>query len=247
MILDLIRHGDPNYAEDSLTDLGKREAEALAAYMASSGLTHLYASSLGRAQETAQAVAGATGLPIRTLPWTRELTGVYYEIEPFGRYAPFALPAEVLYAEVPRPRYEGWETQRYLDDPRIAQRVAEMREGSDALLAAHGYAREDVLYRIAPGSRDHIAVVCHGGLGATWLSHLLNLPMVAAWAGLYVACTSVTTLIMEERGGAYAFPRMICMGDLTHTRLAGMADSYRGLPGISARTEPSALPARPKE
>lgn len=235
MILDLIRHGDPNYAQDCLTDLGRREAKALGDFLASAGLTHLYASSLGRAQETAQAVALTTGLPIQTLPWTRELTGVYYEVEPFGRFAPFVLPAEVLYSEVPRPRYEGWETQRYLDDPGIVERVAEMREGSDALLAAHGYVREGVLYRIAPGSQDHLAVVCHGGLGATWLGHLLNLPMVAAWAGLYVACASVTTLIMEERGGAYAFPRMIRMGDLTHTRLAGLPDSYRGLPGLAKR------------
>lgn len=230
MIIELIRHGAPDYTTDSLTERGVAEAEALGKYMKNQGLTHLYVSPLGRAQQTAAPVAAQTGLQAVTLPWTRELTGVYYEVPPFGRCAPFTLPAEVWYADAPRPVYEGWETQPYLNDPRVLPRIEEMRAGSDALLAAHGYRREGVLYRREnPAKGDHIAVVCHGGLGVTWLSHLLNLPMVAAWAGFYLASASITTIVMEDRGGEFVFPRMIRMGDVSPLRAAGLEDFLHGL------------------
>lgn len=229
MILHIIRHGDPDYANDCLTDLGKRQAQALGAYLSGAGLTHLYASTMGRAQETAQFVSQATNLPVSLLNWTREIAGIQYDVPPYGRHPPFALPAQLLLAQAPC--YEGWETQTYLDDPHLMERVLEIRAGSDALLADHGYIREGFMYQVAPGSRDNIAVVCHGGMGATWLSHLLHLPLAAVWAGMYVACTSVTALVMEERGDGLASVRMIQMGDLTHTRLADLPDTYRGLHG----------------
>ncbi|MEK3864141.1 histidine phosphatase family protein [Paenibacillus sp. FSL H7-0716] len=42
-----IRHGDPDYSIDDLTELGHQEAAALGKRMASSGLDELYASPLG--------------------------------------------------------------------------------------------------------------------------------------------------------------------------------------------------------
>ncbi len=42
-----IRHGDPDYSIDDLTEFGHQEAAALGKRMASSGLDELYASPLG--------------------------------------------------------------------------------------------------------------------------------------------------------------------------------------------------------
>jgi broad specificity phosphatase PhoE len=41
MRLYIIRHGDPDYATDSLTEVGQREAQALAERLANERLTHL--------------------------------------------------------------------------------------------------------------------------------------------------------------------------------------------------------------
>ena len=49
MRIFIIRHGDPDYQTDSLTPRGRREAEALAAYIERLQLTHIYCSPLGRA------------------------------------------------------------------------------------------------------------------------------------------------------------------------------------------------------
>ena len=54
MKLYIIRHGDPDYANDCLTPLGKRQAEALGRRFANTDLDMVFISPLGRAQETAK-------------------------------------------------------------------------------------------------------------------------------------------------------------------------------------------------
>ena len=53
MKLLLIRHGDPDYEKDNLTEVGKREAALLAERIAPMDITEYYVSPLGRAQATA--------------------------------------------------------------------------------------------------------------------------------------------------------------------------------------------------
>ena len=53
MRLMIIRHGDPDYDEDSLTPTGWREAEALSERMKELPVTKFYVSPLGRAKDTA--------------------------------------------------------------------------------------------------------------------------------------------------------------------------------------------------
>ena len=53
MILYVVRHGDPDYELDSLTPLGKLQAEALVKRFTVHGLDRVYTSPLGRAKETA--------------------------------------------------------------------------------------------------------------------------------------------------------------------------------------------------
>lgn len=48
-----IRHGDPDYANDTLTGKGRREAEALAERAEALDMGECYVSPLGRAQATA--------------------------------------------------------------------------------------------------------------------------------------------------------------------------------------------------
>ena len=72
MHLYLIRHADPDYAHDTLTPQGFKEARALARRMAAVGLTHLYSSPLPRALLTAQAVAHLSPVPIVQQGWLVE-------------------------------------------------------------------------------------------------------------------------------------------------------------------------------
>ena len=50
----IIRHGDPDYSIDSLTEKGHREAAMLAERIAQMDIAAFYVSPLGRAQKTAE-------------------------------------------------------------------------------------------------------------------------------------------------------------------------------------------------
>ena len=233
MRLYIIRHGDPDYKNDSLTSRGKAEAQALPEYLPRLHLTHLYTSPLGRAKSTCAPCAERLGLPVEELPWVRELTGVYYEIEGIGKCAPFVLPGEVLYGISPTPRYHGWEQQMYFSDSRFISLIHEMEQGSDALLARHGYVHEGACYRVASSSQDRIAIFCHQGIGTTWLSYLLHLPYQAGWAGMWQACTAISEITLEQRSPQWAVPRLLQMGATPHLTLAGLPPMERGLDSVT--------------
>ena len=67
MKLMIIRHGDPNYAIDSLTPKGHKEAAALAEYMKNLDVTAFYVSPLGRAQHTADYTLQKMGRTAETM------------------------------------------------------------------------------------------------------------------------------------------------------------------------------------
>ena len=54
MLFFYLRHGDPIYDPDSLTPLGKRQAEALGKRLSTFGIDKIYSSTSIRAQETAR-------------------------------------------------------------------------------------------------------------------------------------------------------------------------------------------------
>ena len=72
MRLLFIRHGDPDYVHDSLTETGKREAGLLAEQIEALNPGELFVSPLGRAQETASYSLAKLGRTAVTLPWLEE-------------------------------------------------------------------------------------------------------------------------------------------------------------------------------
>ena len=70
----LIRHGDPDYEHDTLTEQGWVEAELLARRLQSAAIDDFYLSPLGRAQDTAGVTLKALGRTGETLSWLREVT-----------------------------------------------------------------------------------------------------------------------------------------------------------------------------
>ena len=74
MKLHIIRHGDPDYALDCLTERGRREAELLAERVAGMDISAFYVSPLGRARETAACTLKRAGREAETLEWLREFS-----------------------------------------------------------------------------------------------------------------------------------------------------------------------------
>ena len=226
MRLYIIRHADPDYANDTITPQGELEAAALATRLAAMGIDELYCSPKGRARATAAYAAEALGLEPVVLEWTREL----HDFNLLDR------PSMALnvHGHVVRQR-------PYLDnlaDPspiaglplaRMAEVEAEIAAASDAFLGAHGYVREDGIYRVVARSEAQVAVVCHAGFGLTWLAHLLAIPEPLVWIGFHMHPTSVTTVLFDERVEGIATPRCLAVGDVGHLYAARLEPSVMGI------------------
>ncbi len=75
MRIIFIRHGDPDYVNDSLTEKGVREAELLAKRVAKwENITQFYCSPLGRAKKTASYSLEAVGREAITYEWMKEFS-----------------------------------------------------------------------------------------------------------------------------------------------------------------------------
>ena len=87
MKLIFIRHGDPDYEKDSLTEKGWREAEILSERVAKWDIKQIYCSPMGRAQDTCSVSLKKTGREAITYDWLQEF---YYRIwdEKEGRFLP---------------------------------------------------------------------------------------------------------------------------------------------------------------
>ena len=57
----IVRHGDPDYANDCLTEKGRVEAALLADKLEKEKLDYFYSSPMGRARETCETVRVRTG------------------------------------------------------------------------------------------------------------------------------------------------------------------------------------------
>ena len=72
MKLMIIRHADPDYEHDSLTEKGWREAEYLSEMLSRQQIDHFYMSPYGRAQDTASLTLKKMDRTAEVMPWLRE-------------------------------------------------------------------------------------------------------------------------------------------------------------------------------
>jgi len=227
MKLLIIRHGEPDYAIDGLTERGRREAEALAARIAPMAVKEYYVSPLGRAKATAAPTLQRAGRSAVEYDWLQELS----------------IP-------VRRPDVEGlsrvpwdWLPQDWLSDPRLLthdhwMENEVMRGGDvggayarvigefDSLLARHGYMREGLYYRAARPNSDTLVFFCHLGLGCVLMSHLMNCSPMVLWQGTALPPSSVSVFHTEERRPGIAAFRAASIGDVSHLYAAGLEPAF---------------------
>lgn len=226
MRLLIIRHGDPDYEIDSLTETGRREAALLAEELSSLPIAAIYQSPLGRARDTAAYTLEKLGMTAETLPWLREFDARVMRPDK-GRptiawdWLPQDLsPVDDFYGET------SWMNPPVMAESDVREKYQAVADGMDQLLALHGYRREGRCYRAEQPNHDIIALFCHFGVESVILSHVLNISPVPLWHGFCALPTAVTTLYTEERRQGIASFRCTEFGALTHLRRAGAEPSF---------------------
>jgi broad specificity phosphatase PhoE len=230
MKLYIIRHGEPDYAVDGLTQAGHREAKALAKRMKTVRPHRLYTSPLGRARSTAQYTEKSLGKKSTVLEWARELSWETHQ-DPWGRLMAWDTPGEVIRGKAPYPSYGEWDLLRPLRGLGFRDGFDHLTQESDSFLEGLGYRRMGGRYKILKSNRDKVAVFCHGGFGLTWLAHLLEIPLALMWSGFNLAPSSVSTVLFDERSPEWAVPRCLGVGDLSHLYAEGLPVSPHGIKG----------------
>lgn len=225
----IIRHGDPDYEHDTLTPKGWREAELLSEHLAKTEIAAFYCSPLGRARDTAGLTLKRMGREAVICDWLREFPGVIVRPDTGKRGIEWDLMPDYWTA-----RETLYDRNRWPDDPlmqtgNVRGLAKAVTDGLDGVLASHGYERQGGYYRAVSPNTDTVAFFCHLGVGCVMLGHLIGAAPPVLWHGTFLAPTSVTLLVTEERQPGIACFRCTSIGDTSHLSAGGEPVSHSGL------------------
>ena len=217
MELVLIRHAQPEWVRDGLnvvdpplTELGRRQAAALASTMVDEKFDEVLVSPLMRARETAAPVLEAFGRDEDVDGWLEEIRDPKWHGTPAERAAE---AYKELRGRTAHGRWEGLpggeSTREFVDRIRL---------GAQHFLAERGVRRiehELPVWEVAePGVR--IALIAHAGTNSVTICHLLGLePTPWEWDRFVLGHASISRLEAIPLGDGYTFS-LTKLSDVEH-------------------------------
>ena len=227
MRLLIIRHGDPDYSIDSLTETGWKEATLLADRLSKMEIKDFYVSPLGRAKDTASLTLKKMNRSAKECQWLREFSPQIHraDVEDKEKVAWDWLPQDWT-KEEEFFRRDLWYQQKIMKDGNVKEEYEWVIKEFDNVLAEHGYVRQGEYYQVERPNRDTLVFFCHFGLECVLLSHLMNVSPMILWHHFCAAPTSVSTLYTEERRKGIASFRAQSFGDISHLYAAGQEPAF---------------------
>ena len=217
MELVLIRHAQPEWVREGLTqvdpplsELGRRQAEALATAMAGQQFDDVLVSPLVRARETAAPILAALGRDEEVEMWLEEIR------DPKWHGTPSERAAEAYRELRSRPSMDHWDG--LVGGESMREFVARIRLGAEKFLEERGvrHVGGDLpVWEIAePGER--IALIAHAGTNSIFICHLLGLsPTPWEWDRMVLGHASISRLEAIPLGDGYTFS-LTALSDVEH-------------------------------
>lgn len=217
MRLLIVRHGDPDYSIDSLTEKGWKEAEYLSERLSKLDVKDFYVSPLGRAKDTASFTLKKMNRTAVECDWLREFDVLIDRPDVTDRQKRLWdwLPQDWTQDEKFY-QYDHWYENERLQQSDAKGYYDYVTGKFDKLLAEHGYVREGHYYRVEKPNEDTLVFFCHFGLECVLLAHLIGASPMVLWHGFCAAPSSVTTVNTEERREGIASFRISAFGDISH-------------------------------
>ena len=219
MRIVFIRHGDPNYDLDCLTELGHKQAKIAAQRLLKEGIEEIYCSPLGRARQTAQAFSEASGIgDIKILDFMQEIRfgreGEMYE----EKWNPW-LVVEDLVRNGKDIQTPDWREYPVFKENLATVDVDKIAVEADKWLATLGYEREGNYYRCTrkDDKEKTIALFCHGGSSTAFFSRVLNqqFPYMCAVL-LHYPHTTISVIKFNKTPGSLSQPIIELLNDARH-------------------------------
>jgi probable phosphoglycerate mutase len=233
MILYYVRHGDPIYDPDSLTELGHKQAEALSKRFEKYGLDEIYASTSMRAQMTAQPTCEKLGKEMTLLDWANEgRAWSDFNVKNEKGEGRWAFHVESCRRQLNAPEVramgEEWYKHPYFADTNFARGVNRINTEVDAFFAKLGFVhdRENACYRVTKKNQDRVALFAHEGFGKIFLSSVLDIPYPIVATKMELGHSSVTVIFFDEKVES-CHPRLLQWSNDSHLYKEDVLTGYQ--------------------
>ena len=217
MRIIFVRHGHPNYEIDCLTELGHLQAEAAAERLKDEPIDRFFASSCGRAVETAEHIASRhNNMPVQQCDFIRELAWGCKDGDKIDyKWTPWSFARELI-ARGETLMQPDWMEHPILENNLLHQSVPRVIKGLDEWLEVLGYVREGEYYRVKEKNDQTILMASHAGASSAVMSHLFNLPFPYVCKAIQPKCTAVTIVTFNGENGELIAPMFELMNDARH-------------------------------
>lgn len=224
MLLYIIRHGDPDYTTDTLTERGWQQAEAVGKRVADAGINRIFTSPMGRARQTAEPACRLLGLIPTVEDWTHEILDERLTPFPDGKMKSVTLVQNTYYREngnIDLDYHHAFECPGFRES-RMKEALAYIEKNGKDFLERMGYREENGIYRILRPNEEKVALFCHAAFGRAWLSILLHIPVHIMWSSFSYTHTGVTVVEFKNNENGITAPRCLCFSDMGHLYAAGL-------------------------
>lgn len=232
MLLYYVRHGEPIYEPDQLTELGHIQAEAVAKRLEKCGIEKIFSSTSNRALQTAAPLCRRLGMEAVKLDWCNEahaweeLTVINSEGQKVWGCMDPATKRLFARADV-RALGWDWHTHPAFAGTAFGAGVERLRRETEQFLAQLGYVhdRENHCYRRESAPCESAALFAHGGAGSGILSAILDIPYPLYAPVFGMGHTGVTVISFAETEGV-VYPEVLTSANDGHLYQQGLKDRY---------------------
>ncbi|MCR5764226.1 MAG: histidine phosphatase family protein [Treponema sp.] len=222
MRLIFVRHGDPNYELDCLTELGHRQAKVTAQRLLDEGIEEIFSSPMGRARQTALPFSELSGIKnIQILDFMKEIR-YGHENDLYNQDLSPWVGVDRLADKGVDLQDSNWRRFDLFTDNTATIDIDKVAENADKWLLTLGYKREGLYYKNirADDSQHTVVLFSHGGSSTAFLSRVLNIPFPLLCASLHIPHTGITILRFDRTPGKVSVPVIELMNDGNHVKKA---------------------------
>ncbi|MDD5293618.1 MAG: phosphoglycerate mutase family protein [Candidatus Izemoplasmatales bacterium] len=220
MRLIYIRHGEPTYEPDGLTELGKQQAEKIAQHLSLTGVDRIFSSTSNRAIMTAMPTSKRLNKEIAYLDFANE-KHVWRKLTidtPTGKCWLFQSHKmiELFHRQDMIDLGLNWVEHPEFSQQAFKEEMDRIQKESDQFFASLGYLHlGNSKYKVVDENDDRVAVFAHQGFGYAFLSLLLNIPYPQFCTHFELGHAEITLIEFKNEEG-YSYPKVLSLSNRCH-------------------------------
>lgn len=237
MLFYYIRHADPIYDPDSLTPLGKRQAEAVAKRLSVNRFDEIYSSSSERAKQTAMPTCEILKKKFTELDWCHE-TLAWDDLAPIdddGKQMWCFMRGEfrrMFLSEKIKNLGDKWYDAEEFAQYNFKKGILRIQKEEENFFEHLGYHhdRKNRCFIATEPNDKRIAMFAHHGFGLAFLSSILDIPYPEFSTRFDMAHTGVTVIEFEDRyDTGVVIPKILTMSNDSHLFREGLPTYNNGV------------------